>query len=239
MNNQEPDPALRLPGDTYYQLVHSLCPALPPPVPDTPEARVHRDNAAIAQVASVLPASADDANLAALYVAAGAEALECLRRAREYPTDSSFALKWTTQSGSMMRQAKGYRSLLLRIQAERKKREADNAELDKAAWTEHCAIGLMTDALRRTPPVPTTEQPPPPSAPTPAETAEPRTDLVVEADLYATFRPRQAALIRSHGGLPPGCDFAPPRPELLHLIVTGTSPTLRALDSPAEAEAAD
>jgi hypothetical protein len=238
MDYLAPDPALRLPADTYYQLVHSLCPALPPPVPDTPEARVHRDNAAIAQVASVLPANADDANLAALYVAAGAEALECLRRAREYPADSSSALKWTSQSGSMMRQARGYRSLLLRIQAERKQREADNAELDKAAWTEHCAIGLMTDALRRTPPVPMAEPPAPP-APTPAETAEPPPDLVVEADLYATFRPRQAALIRSHGGVPPGCNFAPPRPELLHLIVTGSSPTLRALDSPAEAEAAD
>ena len=32
-----PDPTLRLPGDTYYQIVHTLRGLLPPPVTDTPE----------------------------------------------------------------------------------------------------------------------------------------------------------------------------------------------------------
>jgi hypothetical protein len=49
--------------------------------------------------------------------------------------------------------------------------------------------------------------------------------------------PRRAALIRSLGGLPEPCDFGPPEPELVHAIVTGTSPHLRELDIPAEAEA--
>jgi hypothetical protein len=49
--------------------------------------------------------------------------------------------------------------------------------------------------------------------------------------------PRRAALIRSLGGLPEPCDFGPPEPELVHAIVTGTSPHLRELDIPAKAEA--
>jgi hypothetical protein len=66
---ERPDLTLQLPRDTYYQVVHTLRGLLPPPVADTPDALVHRDNAAIAQVASLLPANADEANLAAQYVA--------------------------------------------------------------------------------------------------------------------------------------------------------------------------
>jgi hypothetical protein len=74
-------------------------------------------------------------------VAAGAQALDCLRLARENPSDAPLALKCTARFASMMRQARSARSLLMRVQAQRRKREADNASLDKAAWIEHCAIG--------------------------------------------------------------------------------------------------
>jgi hypothetical protein len=55
-------------------------------------------------------------------------------------------------------------------------------------------------------------------------------DLVAEADRYAVIYPQRAARIRSLGGLPQPCDFGPPPPELVDAIVTGTSPTLRALE---------
>jgi hypothetical protein len=55
-------------------------------------------------------------------------------------------------------------------------------------------------------------------------------DLLADADMYAVIHPRRAARIRALGGLPEPCDFGPPEPELVHAIVTGTSPTLRALD---------
>jgi hypothetical protein len=55
-------------------------------------------------------------------------------------------------------------------------------------------------------------------------------DLVVEADQYAIIHPRRAARIRAIGGLPQPCDFGPPPPELVHAVVTGTTPTLRALE---------
>jgi hypothetical protein len=159
----------------------------------------------------------------------------CLRLARDYATaDPAYFLKLSALAVGMMRQARGARSLLLRVQAARQKREADNAAADKAAWTEHCAIGLMADALGRTPP-PATAEPPPSSATLPIQEPMPQPEPTAEADQYALIYPRRAALIRTHGGLPASCDFGPPSPDLVHAIVAGTSATLRALDSPAEA----
>ena len=235
--SEPPDLTLQLPRDMYYQLVHTLRGSLPPPVTNSPEDEIRRDNAAIAKVASLLPANGEEAELAAQFVAASAQALDCLRLAREHPTDTPRILKCTAQAANMMRQSRGARSLLLRVQADRRKREADNASLDKAAWLEHCTIGLMADALGRTPPAPMEEPPPPPSAPAPVEEAEPPFEQLAEADQYAIIYPRRAALIRSLGGLPARCDFGPPSSDLVHAIVTGTSPTLRALDCPAEAAA--
>ena len=82
------------------------------------------------------------------------------------------------------------------MQAVRQKREADNASLDRAAWLEHCTIGLMADALGRTAPAPMAEPPPPQSAPIAAEEAWPEPDPVAEAEQYAITYPRRAALIR-------------------------------------------
>jgi hypothetical protein len=70
-----------------------------------------------------------------------------------------------------------------------------------------------------------------------AETDDPPRDLAAEADHYANIYPRRAGAIRRYGGLPPNCDFGPPDDDLVRAIVTGTSPTLRALDAPAAAAA--
>jgi hypothetical protein len=135
----------------------------------------------------------------------------------------------------MMRQARGFRSLLLRVQAARQKREANATTLDKAAWIEHCAIGLLAQGLGRSPPPPIDEPEPPPMPDPQPDEGPPQPDLQAEAEQYAIIYPRRAAQIRASRGLPPRCDFGPPSPELVHAIVTGDSPTLRALDSPAEA----
>jgi hypothetical protein len=226
----QPDLSLQLPRDMYYQLIHTICGSLPPPVTNSPEDRARRDNAAIAQIACLLPANADEANIAAQYVAASAQALDCLRLARAYPSDEVLAMKCTAQAASMMRQARGARSLLMRVQAQHEKREADNASLDKAAWIEHCAIGLMADALGRNA-----------SVPMPEQDAEPQPDLAAEAEQYAVDYPHRAALIRAQGGLTSTVmaeldpAIAPPSPALVQAIVTGSSPILRALDKPVEA----
>jgi hypothetical protein len=225
--NQPPDLALQLPRDIYYLVVYTLRGMLPPPETDTPEAEARRDRAAIALVASMLPANGEEAHLAARSVGFAIYAMDCLRQARDFRGDPPFFLKCNAQAVSTERKAQSARSLLLRLQAERRKREADNATADKAAWSEHCAIGLMADALGHASPAATPEPPPPPPDPQPPE--EPVSDPVAEADQYAVIYPQRAARIRALGGLPQPCDFGPPPPELVDAIVTGTSPTLCAL----------
>jgi len=230
---EAPDLTLQLPRDLYYHLIHTLRASLPPSPINTPEDEARRDNAAIARVTSMLPANAHEATLAAQFVAADAQAHDCMRLARKYPADETLILQCTAQSANMMRQSRGALALLLRVQAARQKREADSAAIQTAAWTEHCAIGLMADALGR-PNAPIAEPPPPPE-PEPEPGPDDRFATLSEADQYAILYPRRAALIRQHGGLPPGCDFGPPDPGLERDIATGTSPILRALDTQAEA----
>lgn len=176
----------------------------------------------------MLPANAEEADLAARCVGHAAYGMDCLRLARVHRADLTSFLKCTAQAASVERRAQSARSLLMRLQAERRKREADSAAVDQAAWREHCAIGMMADALGVDATLSPPPEPPPPPAPQPAE--EPVPDLAVEADQYAIIYPRRAARIRALGGLPQPCDFGPPAPELVHAIVTGTTPTLRALE---------
>jgi hypothetical protein len=188
----------------------------------------------------MLPGNADEAHIASRCVAFGNYAEHCLHEARKYRGDIAAFLKCTAQAASMERQARGARSLLQRLQAERRKRETDNATTDNAAWTEYCAIGLMANALGQAPPAaepspPPQQRPPPAETPDVAQAGTPAEALAEEADMYATIYPRRAVLIRSRGGLPEPCDFGPPRPELVHAIVTGDSPTLRELDRQAAA----
>jgi hypothetical protein len=86
---ETPDLTLQLPRDLYYQAIHELCAGLPA-VTASPEDRARRDNAAIAVVASLLPANGDKVTIATQVVAANAQAMECLRLARVYPGDPNF-----------------------------------------------------------------------------------------------------------------------------------------------------
>jgi hypothetical protein len=229
METQTPtqDLTLQLPRDTYWLVVDTLRRQMPPPPPDySPDDIARRTRAAIAEVASMLPGNAEEASLAAQYVGAKFYAQDCLALAGEYRGDPSCYLKCMAQAARTTREERGLRMLLSRLQAERRTREADSGATDRAALTEYCAVGLMAEALGQTPPAAMPE--PPPAAP--PEPEEPVADLLAEADRYAVIHPRRAARIRALGGLPEPCDFGPPEPELVHAIVTGTSPTLRALD---------
>jgi hypothetical protein len=225
----DPNPAdrtLRLSRDLYYQIVHELRGALPAPVTDTAEDRARRDNSMIARVASLLPETPDEVILASQYVAASAQALDCLRLLRLHRADAALAMKLSAQSASMMRQSRGARGQLLRVQAERAKREADPAARDKAARVEHAAISVMADALALNPPVPmAAPQPPPLPAPGPDDIPH----TLTEAEKYALAHPSRAALIRSLGRLPKKLDGGPMPPGLVHDIVHGASPILQAL----------
>ena len=155
-----------------------------------------------------------------------------MRLSRLFPDDTGHVLRCTAQAGNMMRQARGFHSMLLRVQALRQKREADGAATNTAAWTEHCLIGMMAEALGRSAP------PPPASVPEAEEAAaEPQPDVAAEADRYAIIHPRRAAAIRKNGRVTAECGRDPIPAELVQAIITGTSPTLRQFDKPAAATA--
>lgn len=204
------DLALQLPRDTYFQLVYNLRAAIPP-VSDTPEDIAHRDNAIIALIASLLPANADEANLAGLYAMASAQATRSLQLAEQHPSDVAFVVKCHANALRMTREARSTRQLLLRIQAERRRRETDAAAIERAAWTEHCAIGLMAEALGRSPPTQAPE--PPPSA---------MADPVREAERQPN--PRDRLPEERHNG--------PPSLAPAHAMLADDSPVLPAFNPP-------
>jgi hypothetical protein len=118
----------------------------------------------------------------------------------------------------------------MRVQAQRQKREADNASLDQAVWIEHCAVSLMADALGGSPPAPIAEPTPVPRIPEPAQAKPPRADPIALAEEYAVTYPKRAALIRRLGRVPDNPAFGPPDAVLVRALVTGRTPTLLALD---------
>jgi len=228
-----PDLALQLPRDAYWMLIHTLHTSLPPPPCDDPEAIARRDRDAIAQVASLLPATAAEARLAARFVAADALAHECLRLAELYPTDVTQVLKCSAQAATMWRQSDSALRALQRMQAARSKRDSDPAAADRAAWTEHCVQGFMADALHGGPAA-FDPAPPPPPEPGPADSdGEPARDPIREAEFYAAIHRDRAVAIRRHGGMPPAASFPPPEDDITLTLVTGRTPALLALDRPA------
>src|SRR5579883_2915554 len=214
-----PDLTLQLPRDTLYHVLHSLRPAVPP-VSDTPHDIERRDNFIIDQIASFLPANAEEIALAAQFVLANAAATACQQHALHYPQDTKQFLRCQERCDSLLRRAAAIRSLLLRVQAARQK---------------HVLVSLMAEALGRQPPAPPTE---PAAEPEPLSVPAPPGDRfadLTEEERYAVMHARRAAEIRAHRGLPPKLTFPPPEPELVRAIVASTSPILLALDPPAAA----
>jgi len=135
---------IALPRDAYYQMILTLRELLPP-ISASAADIARRDHAAIAQVASLCPANAAQAALAAQYVAANAQAMACLRQTRDPTTPPEVALRCTAQAASMMRQSQGAFRLLLRAQGVKPGHRAE--EMDGAAWAEHRAEQWMLEAL--------------------------------------------------------------------------------------------
>ena len=131
-----------------------------------------------------------------------------------------------------MRQSQGALRMLPRLQAVRQQREADATAAERAAWTEHCAVALMTQSLAGAPDAAVDLPPaPPPAAPVPEPPAEPVPDPAAEAEQYALIYPRRAALIRRLGRLPDNPTFGPPEEYLVRAVVNGRTPALLALDA--------
>jgi hypothetical protein len=246
-----PDLDLQLERDIYYVVVQALREGLPPPVEDTPEGWLRRDRTAIATVASLVPVSSAEARLAAHHVAAIAHSDEALRQVVLQAANPKLVAQARAWSASMGREARGFLGSLLRLQAVRQKREANDASRESAAWSERSALGLMTEAMEIMPPAsvpapappaearPAARSAPPPAAELPPSRYLPPQDysewseeekrqdrLSARASRYAILNTKDVQLIRKLGRLPDNCDFEPPDPELLHEIIHGNHPNL-------------
>jgi hypothetical protein len=139
---RQPCPTQQVSAHTYYQLIHTLCALLPPPLADTPEALRIRNQAAIAQIAAMAPVNADEADLAAHCVAAAGQAQDAMRLIRCNAGDIQSVMKLNARYLLLERTALSIQAQLLRVQAARHKREKDGAACNQDAWAEHGALGL-------------------------------------------------------------------------------------------------
>src|SRR5262245_11262854 len=114
-----------LPPAVSREVFATLCTSLPPPENDTPEARVERDDTAMAAVAALHPADAFEAKLAADIVAAEAMVMDCRRLAYEHRSDLTATLRCRAQARGTMREMRGLLRELRCMQAERDKALAE------------------------------------------------------------------------------------------------------------------
>ncbi len=106
-------------SDVYRHVACFLSVSLPPPPDDTPEALSLRDQAARAALEALRPNDALEAMLAAQFVAACFQALDCLRLANSPDSEVAANLKCKAQAVSMMRQSQAALRALDRMQAAR------------------------------------------------------------------------------------------------------------------------
>lgn len=177
--DDQPDPARQRQPEILRHAAEALHAMLPAPQENTPEGWAERDRLALAIVASLLPTNLVEADLAAHHVAATAHAGECLRQAAQHRANPQFAGVLRAQAATFGREARSYQALLLRVQAVRRKRHANEAFRAADAATEQRVYRQMMEALERLPP----QRPPaparqanppaPPRQPAPAPQASP------------------------------------------------------------------
>jgi hypothetical protein len=153
------DPFQLLSKAVYRAIVADLYADLPPRHLADPALIAERVHAAFAEIASMCPVNAEEARMAARVVTADAQARECIRHARALSDDPSPAMKCHAQANHFMRTANAARSLLLRVQSARRRREAVQAACEQGAWTIHATEGLLLAADDHS----SAEPPPPPA----------------------------------------------------------------------------
>ena len=175
---------------------------LPPPVPDTAEARADREENAMAFVAALHPADAYEANLATQIVAADAHAKESLRLAVQPGQLPEEVRRCHARAAVMMRHMQSGLRMLRRDQVAREKAETamHPAAMERAGyWFRDASV------------------PSPESSPDAA--GSPRFEDLTEAEQYAIIYPDRARRIRAAGGLPKPLDFGAPEPAIVQALI--------------------
>jgi len=203
----------------FQYLRHILASALPPPMDDTPEAREQHTVAAAVQVAALCPATVAEAMLAAQYVAASVHALDCLRLARAHEAIPLLAAKCRAQSLSMMRQSQSALRALQALQADRRKRDANQVRAEAAAYHERAATAAMLNETPVEPPTAAAAVAPPAAASADGVAAA----TTAKAPSSAAHRSAQAAPAapRRPAGMPDPSSLPPAEAALLRALVSG------------------
>jgi hypothetical protein len=144
-----PPPATNLSTQLYHQLVYTLTDLLPPPIDGSLGALRARNHAAIAKVAAMLPANANETDLAAQSIAARAQAEDILRLLRENAGDLALVIRLNAQYASMVRTSLSVHARLMRVQAVRQKRESISGAANHDAWTQQVAEQSMLKVTDR------------------------------------------------------------------------------------------
>jgi len=110
---------------------------------------LHAVHAAIAKVAAMLPANANETDLAAQSIAARAQAEDILRLLRENAGDLALVIRLNAQYASMVRTSLSVHAHLMRVQAVRQKREAIGGTANHDAWTQQVAEQSMLKVTDR------------------------------------------------------------------------------------------
>ncbi len=216
------DPFQQLPKAVYRIIIADLYAGLPAPQLTDPELIAERVHAGIAEIAAMCPVNAEEARIAVRVVTADAQARDCIRHARTLFNDPISAMKCHAQANHYMRTANAARSLLLRVQTARRKRDSVPAAREQDAWTIHATEGLLLAADGHA-----TAAPPPPQA---ADDDDEKFARYDAAEQYALIYPRRAAEIRACGGVPPTATYGLPEPDTVRALIASTSPILQQID---------
>ena len=191
-----------LTADVFRVAVFKLHNEVPPPNTRDPALIQQFVNAGIAQIASMVPANADEVGIAVRVLSAEAQASDCIRHARGLFNDPAGAMKCHALANHYQRTANAARSLLLRVQTARHRREAVPATCSSDAWTVHATESLLIaaatgDAIAPPP----REPPPPPPAPT---SSSPATTMPSSMPSPTLSVPPRSASTAAFPPTPPG-----------------------------------
>jgi hypothetical protein len=125
-----------LPESTAREIAYRLCQSLPHPEPDTPEARATRADDAVAAVASLCPADAFMARIAADMVALEAHATDSLDQAAHLRNDLAGAQRCRAQAIAMFRQMRNLWRDYRNVEAQRDKafNEMHPAHMERSGY---------------------------------------------------------------------------------------------------------
>ena len=169
-------PIPNVPDRLAREIYAELCGDLPPPSPDTPEARTARDERAMAAVAALIPENAFEAELATQIVAQVFHAKHALRDASRPNLTVDALNNLRNQASRMDRDSQSGVRNLLRVQAERRKAEdaARPAAMERAGYWYKDSLEMAGRPLPTLPTQPADDAPTPDEPPHPVSSRWPR-----------------------------------------------------------------